>query len=71
MAASNTQNEAFCFLYDLKGKKLVSYMNRTNGGIELKGIRDCSFDFNPKINEYPRSTKPTAVPKMKDLASKI
>ena len=71
IAASNTQNEAFCFLYDPSTKQLASYMQRTRGGLELKGIRTCDADFNPKFLEYPTSNFKTAVRNMKDLAEKL
>lgn len=70
MTASNTQNEAFCFLYDTEAKKLVSYMTR-GGGLQLRAIRNCSFDFNRMIDEYPDSNEPTSVKKMKDLIEKL
>ena len=71
IAASNTQNEAFCFLYDKTQKKLVSYQNRARGGLELMGIRHCAADFTPKIREYPSpsSAKITAVDNMTKLAA--
>jgi len=70
IAGANIQNEAFCFLYNKSRTRLISYKNRGSGGLELMGIRNCSSDWNPKINEYPRSNKKTAVKNMKDLAKK-
>ncbi|MCZ6794921.1 MAG: hypothetical protein O7J95_15055 [Planctomycetota bacterium] len=71
MTGSNTQNEAFCFIYDVAAKKLFSYKNRSTGGLELMGVRYCVHDFNPKIEEYPRSNGRTAVRKMKELVEKL
>ena len=68
IAASNTQNEAFCFLYDPSTKQLASYKQRGKEGLELMGIRTCAGDFNAKIREYPRSESRTAVKNMKKLA---
>ena len=70
IAGANTQNEGFCFLYNKSNTRLISYKNRSSGGLELMGIRNCSSDWNPKINEYPNSNKKTAVRNMKDLARK-
>ncbi|MBN1442768.1 MAG: hypothetical protein JXA90_08665 [Planctomycetes bacterium] len=71
MAASNTQNEAFCFIYNKQIRKLVCYMARTSGGLDLKGIRNCEYDFPDQISEYPRNPRETAVSKMRDLAKKL
>jgi hypothetical protein len=70
MAAANTQNEVYCFLYSKKTRQLISYVPRGTGCIELKGIRKCEWDFNPKIDEFPDCDGPTAVKKMKALKTK-
>ena len=71
MAAANTQNEVFCFLYDPSIQQLVSYRQRPSSGIELQAIRSCDADFNPKFEEFPRSTSATSVPKMRELVQKM
>lgn len=71
LAGSNTQNDAFCFVYNPKTNQLLSYAQRQTGGIELKGIRDCSNDFNPLIHELPRSQAQWAVSKMKKVADQL
>lgn len=73
MAASNTQNDAFCFVYNTTTHQLASYMQRSVGGLQLRGIRTCQADFNPKFLEYPkpRPGSVTAVAKMKELAEKL
>ena len=70
IAASNTQNEAFCFLFDPSTRQLASYKQWGKGGLELMGIRTCDGDFNPKIREYPGSESQTAVKNMKKLAER-
>jgi hypothetical protein len=65
MATAETQNEVFLFVYDLKGKKLASYNVRSGPGIELKGVRDIQWDLSADLQEYPVSTRPTAVKNMK------
>jgi hypothetical protein len=71
IAGANTQNEAFCFVYNKRSNKLVSYMNRTSSGLELMGIRDLGSDFHPKIREYPPSKKKTAVSNMSKFIRKL
>ena len=63
IAGANTQNEAFCFVYNKRSNKLVSYMNRTSTGLELMGIRDLGSDFHPKIKEFPVSKKKSILSK--------
>jgi len=70
MAAANTQNEVYCFLYNRTTQQLASYVPRGTGSIELKGIRKCEWDFNAKIDEFPDCDGPTAVKKMKALTTK-
>ena len=70
MAACSTQNDAFCFVYNPATKQLVSYVSRSVGGLELKGIRLCAHDFNPIFEEFPRSKRKTSPGRMKELASK-
>ncbi|MBI4606775.1 MAG: hypothetical protein HY721_32830 [Planctomycetes bacterium] len=70
IAAANTQSEAFCFVFNRKSNQLVSYMQRSSGGLELKGIRTCRDDF-PAINEYPKSQSQTAVRNMKKIAEQL
>ena len=53
--------------YDTTTKQLSSYKQRSVGGLELMGVRKCSFDFNDRIQEYPRSTSKTAVRNTKKL----
>lgn len=72
IAAGNTQNEAFCFLYSPATRQLASYMQqRTAGGLQLKGIRTCEADFDPRILEYPKSDSETAVRNMKKLVDRL
>ena len=71
MAASNTQNEAMCFLYNTSTKQLVSYVQRPAGGLQLRGIRTCDADFHPGFVEHPKSDSPTSVRKMRELAEKL
>jgi hypothetical protein len=71
MAASSTPNEAVCFLFNTATGQLTSYTQRGVGGLQLRGIRTCSADFNPKFLEFPKSKALTAVSKMKDLADQI
>lgn len=66
-AAANTQNEAFCFLYNPQTNQLAAYRQRSKGGMELTGIRLCASDFNPAIVEYPKSDSTTAVRQMKNI----
>ena len=70
MATANTQNEVFLFVYNISGTKLASYGVR-NAGIELKGVRSLAYDFDPGLNEYPASKKPTAVANMKKTIDAI
>jgi len=71
LTAANTQNEAFCFIFNTKTTQLATYMQRQTGGIELKGIRNCGSDFTKEIEEYPKSQSPTAVRNMKKLAEQL
>jgi len=71
IAAAQTQNEAFCFLYSKRTKQLLSYMSRNSGGLELRGIRSCVSDFNEKIIEYPRSDRTTSAHRMRELAERL
>lgn len=71
LAASNTQNEAYCFVYNKKSGQMNVYMQRSNGGIELKGMRNTGSDFHPDIDEYPKSNSLTAVKKMKALIESL
>lgn len=71
LTGANTQNEAVCFVYSKKSHQLNMYVQRSSGGLELKGIRKLSSDFTEEIDEYPRSQSETAVSKMKQLAEKI
>lgn len=71
ITSSNTQSEAFCFIFNTKTNQLASYMQRSAGGLELKGIRTCTSDFPVEINEYPKSNVPTAVKNMKKLAEQL
>lgn len=71
LAAANTQNEVFLFLYNKRTQQLASYMQRLSTGLELKAIRLTSSDFNPEIDEYPRLESPTAVRNMKKLLEDI
>ncbi len=71
IAAAGIQNDAFCFLYNPATKQLVSYQQRANTGLELKAIRTCDADFNPKILEYPRTDSRTAVRKMNSVAEEL
>ncbi len=70
MAAANTQNEVFCFLYDPSTRQLTSYMQRASTGIELKALRSCTGDFNVNFVEFPVSKSRTSVPNMKELSEK-
>jgi hypothetical protein len=70
MAAANTQNEVFCFLYDPATRQLTSYMQRANTGIQLKSIRPCAWDSHTKFEEYPVSTSKTSVPNMRESFNK-
>ena len=71
VTAANTQNEAFCFVFNKTTNQIVSYMQRSTGGLELKGIRNTSSDFNAQIQEYPDSQSDTAVKNMKKIAEKL
>ena len=64
IAGANTQNDAFCFVYNRARNKLVSYKNTPNSGLELMGIRNLKSDFHEKINELPNSNRKTAVKNM-------
>ena len=71
LAASNTQNEAFLFVYNKGTKQVAAYMQRQNTGLELKGIRLITSDFSAEIDEYPKSQSATAVRNMKKLLGQI
>ncbi len=71
LVAASTQNEAVCFVYNKKTNQLNSYLQRSQGGLDLKGIRKLDFDFTQQIHEYPKSQGETAVSKMKQLAEQI
>ena len=68
MAASNTQNEAFVFVYNTTQNKLAAYSVKGKG-ITYKGVRSTMYDFKP--TEYPRSSSPTAVKNMAKALSKL
>ena|SRR2546422_723244 len=70
LTGANTQNDAFCFIYNTKTSQLASYMQRASGGIELKAIRTCSSDFID-IAEYPKGQGPTAVANWKKTAAQV
>ncbi len=71
LVAANTQNEAVCFVYNKKTNHLNSYLQRSTGGLDLKGIRKLDSDFTQQIDEYPKSQGETAVSNMKELAEQI
>ena len=67
VTTANTQNETFCFVYSKTTKQIASYMQRSTGGIELKGIRTTTYDFNPNIQEFPDSSGSSSVKSIKKI----
>ena len=68
MSASNTQNEAFVFLFDSGAKKLAAYAVKGNKGLEYRGVRSTEFDF--RASEFPSSNARTAVKNMRKALEK-
>ena len=71
VVASNSQDAAFCFVYNKTQDLLVAYRQRQTGGLQLMGIRNTAFDF-PRIDELPRSAgSDTSVDQMKQLEAEL
>ena len=67
VTSTATQNEAFCFLFNESTMQLASYTRKHDGTLELEYVRECTWDFNPKIEELPKTSGRFSVANMKKL----
>ena len=67
ISSTATQNEAFCFLFNESTMQLASYTRKHDGTLALEYVRECTWDFNPKIEELPKTSGRFSVANMKKL----
>jgi len=61
-------SETMAYIYDAQKERLAAYTVKGNTGLELKGVRNTSFDFKIPV-QYPPNGKPSPTDIKKAIGS--